>query len=496
MGSCFSMPNRHEQQKATISQTTPLLHDWDSFVKEPPTQLDAELKELMYRLLNQLDSGSWRPNVNNPEQSHHPRDAAVRAYESQLRSGLSAILGYGPISQKQSWSDALEFARAVIQEPQDTIERSRASWARSCSVIYRELMTRFGQEVRSMAEQGCTQLVNDHYLGERLSVSHVDKKTGFQQTFLKSKPGLAYHPPDSFLAIAAYQCGILPCSLVASAWLSPEEALKYSALCHLSICDDYWSFTGKETEVRVRLVAQAIGATFDFGDLAVSTLLDSTAFQGVGSSNDVSIQSAMAWRSLSGAATPYNCHTLGNGTLEEGLVGPQIIMAIHDIFDWRSDLAAGNPDNGFSVAYGLGVADPFHAYLEALLLLATSHARSGVYAIATLTMIAFIGSRYLAYKYLEVDVELPVPCPRCIELLRAVTEETGFDWAPRSPPKSFEEGEQVRQWCQLWADRYEHGTDLIQEGLSWFQSLVATGKIRIFDALVKIPEIDKAVGWV
>lgn len=176
MGSCFSMPNRHEQQKATISQTTPLLHDWDSFVKEPPTQLDAELKELMYRLLNQLDSGSWRPNVNNPEQSHHPRDAAVRAYESQLRSGLSAILGYGPISQKQSWSDALEFARAVIQEPQDTIERSRASWARSCSVIYRELMTRFGQEVRSMAEQGCTQLVNDHYLGERLSVSHVDKK--------------------------------------------------------------------------------------------------------------------------------------------------------------------------------------------------------------------------------------------------------------------------------------------------------------------------------
>ncbi|KAL6798141.1 hypothetical protein J3E68DRAFT_425385 [Trichoderma sp. SZMC 28012] len=495
MGSCFSMPNRHEQQKATISQTTPLLHDWDSFVKVPPNQLDAKLKEMIYRLLNQLDSGSWRPAVNNPEQSHLPRDAAVRAYESQLRSGLSAILGYGPISRKQSWSDALEFARAVIKEPQDTVERSKAIWTRSCSVVYRELMTRFGQEVRSMAEQGCTQLVNDHYLGERLSVPHVDKRASFQQNLLKSKPGLGYHPPDSFLAIAAYQCGILPCSLVASAWLSPEEALKYAALCHLSVCDDYSRFTGTETEVRVRLVAQAIGAIFDFGDLAVSTLLDSTAMQGAGSSNDVSIQSAMAWRSVSGAATPYNCHTLANSTLEEGLVGPQVIMAIHDLFDWRGDLAAGNLENGVSVAYGLGVADPFHAYLEAALLLATSHARSGVYAIATLIM-NFTGSRYAAYKYLEVDVELPGPCPRCIELLRALTEEARFDWAPRPPPKSFEEGEQVRQWCQLWVDRYEHGNDLIQEGLSWFQSLVATGKIRIFDALVKIPEIDKAAGFV
>ncbi|KAL7953071.1 hypothetical protein V8C34DRAFT_297899 [Trichoderma compactum] len=122
-----------------------------------------------------------------------------------------------------------------------------------------------------------------------------------------------------------------------------------------------------------------------------------------------------------------------------------MVMAMHDLFGWGGgDLAVGNQENGFSVAYGLGIADPFHAYLETALLLATSHARSGIYAIAPLVIIAFTASRYSKYKYLEVDVELPGPRPKCIELLRALTEEAGFGWAPRSPPKSFEKGEQVR----------------------------------------------------
>ncbi|KAL7914217.1 hypothetical protein GGI35DRAFT_467369 [Trichoderma velutinum] len=495
MNSCSSMPNHHDNAKDASDAASSVLHSRDSLVKPPLNQVDPELQILIYKLLDQLDSGHWNHTANETDRSCHPSDAVVRTYTSQMRSGLLTLLGFGPASRKKSWSDAVAYARAVIQEPQDNVQRSKATWARSCSVIHRELKKRFGQAVKSMAVQGCTQLVTDHYLGNRLSVSHADKEASFRQHFLRLKPSLAYYPNSSPLAVGTYESAFLSCSLVASAWLSLEEALKYAAICHLSVCDDYWNFTGTETEVRLRLVAQSIGAAFDFGSRAVNVLIDGTALQAVGSSNEVSLQSAMAWRAASGGATAYNGHILANDTLKDGLVAPQVILAIHDLFDWRTDVAAGNSGNGFFVAYGLGITDPFHAYLEAALLLACSHARSGAYAIASITIAAFISCRYTSYKYLTPDVALPGPCHRCIELLQALTEEAGFVWAPKSPPKSFEEGERVRRLCQLWADRCEDN-GLIQEGLGWFQSLVVTGTIRVFDALVKIPEIDKAAGWV
>ncbi|KAK4078318.1 uncharacterized protein Triagg1_3334 [Trichoderma aggressivum f. europaeum] len=495
MASCFSIPDDNENAEDPSEEASPILHNWDGLVQPLPNQVDAKLQTLMYKLLDQLDSGNWNHTFNETDRNCRPSDAVVRTYINHMRNGLEALLELSPIVRKQSWSDAVAYARAVIQEPQDTVQRSKATWARSCSIIHRELKKRFGQEVKSMAAQGCTQLVSDHYLGNRLSVSHVDKEASFRQQLLRLKPSLAYYPDSSPLAVGTYESAFLSCSLVASAWLPLEEALKYAAICHLSVCDDYWNFTGTETEVRVRLVAQSIGAAFDFGDRAINVLIDGTALQAVGLSNEVSLQSAMAWRAASGGATAYNGHTLGNETLEDGLVAPQVILAIHDLFDWRTDIAAGNSENGFFVAYGLGTTDPFHAYLEAALLLACSHPRSGVYAIASITIAAFISCRYSSYKYLAVDMELPEPCPRCVELLQALTEKAGFGWAPKSPPKSFEEGEQVRRLCQRWADRYEDD-GLVQEGLGWFQSLVATGTIRMFDALVKIPEIDKAAGWV
>ncbi|KAL6811911.1 hypothetical protein V8C40DRAFT_283876 [Trichoderma camerunense] len=495
MTSYDSIPDDNENPEDLCEETSPIVHNWDGLVQPPPNLVDDKLQTLMYKLLNQLDSDNYDHTFNETDHYCHPSDAVLRTYINQMRIGLETLLGYDPITRKQSWSDAVAYARAVIQEPQDSVQRSKATWARSCSIIHRELMKRFGQQVRSMATKGCTQLVSDHYLGKRLSVSHVDKEASFRQHFLKLKPSLAYYPNSSPLAVGTYESAFLSCSLVASAWLSVEEALKYAAICHLSVCDDYWTFTGTETEVRLRLVAQSIGAAFDFGDRAINVLIDGTALQAVGSSNEVSLQSAMAWRAASGGATAYNGHILGNDTLEDGLVAPQVILAIHDLFDWRTDIAAGNSENGFFVAYGLGITDPFHAYLEAALLLACSHARSGAYAIACITIAAFISCRYSSYKYLAVDMELPGPCPRCVELLQTLTEKAGFVWAPKSPPKSFEEGEQVRRLCQLWADRYEDNS-LVQEGLGWFQSLVLTGTIRIYDALLKIPEIDKAAGWV
>ncbi|KAL7806680.1 hypothetical protein V8C44DRAFT_367795 [Trichoderma aethiopicum] len=457
-------------------------------------QLDAASQALVYRLLDELDSGSWKPVPSGDEKPILPSDRAVRAYVSQMRNGLSALLGYGPISRNQSWSDAVAYARAVIQNPTDSVQRSKASWARSCSSIHRELKTRFGPAVISTAVKGCQKLIDDHYNGKRLAVSHVDKKTSFREHFPVSKPSISHYPSSSPLAVGAYECAFLSCSLISSAWLSPEEALKYSAICHLSVCDDYWSFTSTEAEVRVRLVALGIGAALEFGGEAVNVLVDGTALQDVGSSSQVSLQGAMAWRAVNGAATAYNGHVLADDSLEDGLVSPQIIMAVHDMFDWRSDMAAGNHENGFAVAYGLGLSDPFHEYLEAILVLAASHPTSGAYAISSITLASFTACRYSTYKYFEVDVELPAPCPRCISLVKKLTTEAGFAWAPKTPPRCLEDGERIRKDCQAWADRYEDN-GLIQEGLSWFQNLVETGKIRVLDATVKIPAVDEGADW-
>lgn len=53
----------------------------------------------------------------------------------------------------------------------------------------------------------------------------------------------------------------------------------------------------------------------------------------------------------------------------------------------------------------------------------------------------------------------------------------------------------MRELGKLWADRFEdHG--LNQVAFSWFQSLVATGNIWLFDVLVKaVDPVDTTVGW-
>ena len=55
--------------------------------------------------------------------------------------------------------------------------------------------------------------------------------------------------------------------------------------------------------------------------------------------------------------------------------------------------------------------------------------------------------------------------------------------------------QRIREDPQGWYSRFEdHG--LVQIAFSWFQSLVATGNIWLFDVLVKtVDPVDTAVGW-
>jgi hypothetical protein len=183
-----------------------------------------------------------------------------------------------------------------------------------------------------------------------------------------------------------------------------------------------------------------------------------------------------------------------NDTLEDGLVMPEVMVAIHDLLDWRSDIAAGNHENGVSAVYGMGFDDPFHTYLESTLQRAASHPLSGAGAISGLMYLHFAGTRHASYEYHGTSQVKP-PCDRCIQLLQFVTAQAGLLWDPEAPPASFEEGSRVREVGKLWVDRFED-RGLLQETVSWFQSLIATGRIWIFDVLVKtVNPVDDKVDW-
>lgn len=59
----------------------------------------------------------------------------------------------------------------------------------------------------------------------------------------------------------------------------------------------------------------------------------------------------------------------------------------------------------------------------------------------------------------------------------------------------FGDGSKMRDFGKVWADRFEdHG--LNQEAFSWFQSLITTGLIWLFDVFVKtVYLVDTTVMW-
>ncbi|KAK5989621.1 hypothetical protein PT974_07875 [Cladobotryum mycophilum] len=461
---------------------------------------EGELAMAIYQALDELDSEHvvqwWQgtPTVAVTGPIDAPTTAAAWAYRRLMRSGLLALLEHTSISGRQSWLDAVEYCRAVALDPQDTVQRAHSRWVRSCSDLHQELMTRFGPATVSAARDGSAKLVADHYQGRRLNVSHVDKKANFKKYSPTAIVGAAYYPTSSPLAVGCYESGALPCSLLLSGWLSAEEAVKLATLSHIGVCDDYGSFTLADEDVRLRLVAQGLGAVLEFGGQAVDALVDNSVLQGVGTSNEISLRSAMAWRAVSGGTTMYNGHIVAGDSIEQGLVAAEVMIATHDLFDWRSDVAGGNWENVFSVAYALNIENPFHTFLETILRRAAEHPRSGAYAIAPIGIMTFTACRYSSFNYLNLGVNHEGPCPECVRLTKVVTAGAGLAWAPKSPPNSHEEGHEIRKRAKIWVDRFED-QGLVQEGMSWFQDLINTGKIWVFDASLKMPQIDTEAGW-
>jgi hypothetical protein len=105
----------------------------------------------------------------------------------------------------------------------------------------------------------------------------------------------------------------------------------------------------------------------------------------------------------------------------------------------------------------------------------------------------FIVSRYGAWEYRGNHGS---GCDECINLLRSATTGAGFKWAPKPPPSNYAEGDELRDWGRLWSDHFiDRG--LIQEATSWFQYLISSGKIWLFDLLAEeIDPVDDDTDWV
>ncbi|KAK8093135.1 uncharacterized protein PG998_014536 [Apiospora kogelbergensis] len=373
-----------------------------------------------------------------------------------------------------------------------TNSRAEAYWARSCSKLGNEFLRRFGPSTIQAAHDGCASIISNHYGGERQGIAHVDKKANFLRHWQGQIIGDAFFPSSSLLATAAYESGTFACAITLLAWGTPEQAAKLASISHLAVCDDYHSFTGSEYDVRIRMVALAVGAARYHGGRAVNAIVDGSLLQASGIGIGASFTSVMAWRAVSSCTTPYSVYVFELGDLEEGLVAPQIMMATHDLFDWRSDTAAGNHENGLSAIYWLGQKDVFHSYLEALLEKAVLHPNSALHAVASMTLMHFTAARYGSYEYRGTHQPA---CLRCVELLREATAGGQLEWAPRPPPQSFDQGHHIRHLGKLLIDRYEdHG--LAQHGLSWFQYLVVTGRVWLFNLLADgVEAIDIGTDW-
>jgi hypothetical protein len=345
--------------------------------------------------------------------------------------------------------------------------------------------------------------LKDRYQGDALRIVHVSKRINAEENIHRQELSVAYRQPrPSVLAAVCYELTTFCCAVVQAAWLPPPRAVKSAFITNASICDDYHHFTASERAVRLRMVALSIGAAYQLRGPAVNMLVDGTTLQARGTGHEETIAAALAWRAVGGGATGYSPYLWGPKSVdlvEHGLVAPEVMMATHDLFDWRSDAAAGNYENGVSAVLGLGYEDPFHAYLEAMLRRADSHPRSGAHAIGGTVFLHFVSSRYGSYRYLRTGNIRSLYGAQCLELLKEVTSKAGFKWDPRPPPANFQAGKEYRNLAKQCADDSWHADlhTLAQCGLSWFQSLLLSGQIQAFDALNPIDEtMDGTVDWV
>ncbi|ROT36164.1 hypothetical protein SODALDRAFT_316507 [Sodiomyces alkalinus F11] len=400
----------------------------------------------------------------------------------------------------QTWRDCIAYCRAAIMAPKDHPSRASAPWVRSCSELQRELLSKYGPEIIEAARAGCAALINDRFEGQPHKIPHIDKKRSFLSNWHGQPVGDSLLPQRNILATAAYEAGALPCHLAMLAWGTPEQAARLSFISHVPICDDYASFTESDYEARIRHAALAVGAAYAFGGWAAEAIIDGSMLQATGTGTGLGtgeaglIEGVMSWRAVNGATVPYTSYLFGKGTLAEGLIAPQVFTAVHDLFDWRSDTAARNHENGVTGVYGvLGVEDPFHVYLEAILETATLYPVHATWTTGAMTVGHYTAARYGTYDYRGKHDSC---CDNCVRLLREATARANLAWKPEIPPRSFAEGHEYRNLLKRQIDQYEQH-DMVQKGLSWFQHLVVTGEIWIFDLLREgVEPIDVEAYWV
>lgn len=460
--------------------------DYDTAIRTPEN-CHEKLKKDLVRLLDNVDNDLERHAVGEYSATYET------LYKTTLRCGLESLIGTISIDS-QAWDDAMAYARDVILSPQDTERRASSPWIRSCSELHKEFMNHFGPGTISAARLGTDSIIEGHYRGDRTAIAHVNKKASYLRHCHEVKVGAMFYPQPNPLSAGCYQVVILPVSLALSYFLPIEKVVQLAHLSNLSACDDYGSFTHADYDVRLRLSALAAGVAYQYRRQAINFLLDGSALQARGAeTNDpFSIEAAMAWRAVSGCATVCSRYNFEECDLKDNLVGPLVMMATHDLFDWRSDTAAGNHENGVSAVYGFGVEAPFHRFLEALLEKALQSPQAGLYGLASIVYMHFTCSRYGAYEYRG---DFGPACKECIDILQSATTGAGLEWTPKPPPRSYAEGDKLRDWGRLWSDEFID-CGIIQEALGWFQYLISSGQIWVFDLLAgEIDPVDNSTDW-
>jgi hypothetical protein len=335
-----------------------------------------KLKKDLGRLLDDINNDLGRCGLES-------FSAAYEAmYKTTLKCGLESLIGTVSFANSQAWDDTMAYGREVIHAPEDTVRRAASPWIRSCTELHKELIKRFGPETINAARLGTISIIQSHYDGDARAIAHVNKKASYLRHRHESRVGAAFYPQSNPLSASCYQVATLPVSLALSSFLPVEKAVQAAHLSLLSLCDDYGTFTQVDYEVRLRMVALTADAAYQYSGKTINVFLDGLALQSLGqrTATPLSVEAAMAWRAVGGCATVCSRYSFEECDLEDSLVTPIVMMATHDLLDWRCDTAAGNYDNGVSAVYGCGIKAPFHTYLEALLRKALSSPRSGVYA--------------------------------------------------------------------------------------------------------------------
>jgi hypothetical protein len=412
-----------------------------------------------------------------------------------LITGLKILLGEHPalIEKRQEWCDLVTYSRSVIFAPQDNSSRTESPWTRSTSAMSKEFLSRYGPGTIQAAKQGY-QLLLALFEGESAKIPHIDKKAHFLRTVKHQIPGRAYYPYNSPLATITYETGNVACSIALLAWASPSQAAVGGMLTHHAICDDYHKFSSEEMKLRVRLVALGVGAAYAMGEKGPSAVLDGTLLQSKGTGKDESVYSALAWRAISGCSIPYTGALFGSAdSVEEAVSPPMILIAIHDMLDWRSDTAGGNHENVVTAAYGMGYSDPFHAILETSLEIISKYPAQTLSFVASMSILHYTGTRYGSYQYTGHHKG---PCEKCVAMLREATNAAGFEWSPQEPPRNFTDGAEARDKSKQLIDE-QRDVGKVQEGLGWFQHILSSGEIWLFDILQDgVEHVDQDAGWV